>query len=41
MERIYYREQALETIAQYLLEHETMEQEAFLAVFQETPAEKP
>ena len=33
--------QALETIAQYLLEHETMEQEAFLAVFQETPAEKP
>lgn len=26
----------LETVAQYLLEHETMEREAFLAVFGET-----
>ena len=28
----------LETVASYLLEHETMEQEAFLAVFGEAPA---
>ena len=32
--------EALETVAQYLLDHETMEQEAFLAVFGESPAEK-
>ena len=31
---------ALETVARYLLEHETMDQEAFLAVFGEEPAEK-
>ena len=31
---------ALETVAQYLLEHETMDQAAFLAVFGEEPAEK-
>ena len=31
---------ALETVARYLLEHDTMDQEAFLAVFGEEPAEK-
>ena len=31
--------EALETVAQYLLEHETMDQAAFLAVFGEKPAE--
>ena len=31
---------ALETVARYLLEHETMDQEAFLAVFGEETAEK-
>ena len=31
--------EALETVARYLLEHETMDQAAFLAVFEETPAE--
>ncbi|MBP3485411.1 MAG: AAA family ATPase, partial [Oscillospiraceae bacterium] len=31
---------ALEAVARYLLEHETMDQEAFLAVFGEEPAEK-
>jgi len=31
--------EALETVARYLLEHETMDQAAFLAVFDEKPAE--